>query len=458
MSRLCRRRKLMVAIAFLAALTLVGRFGHVAAAGEGIFVPPPKDAGDTLDTTRDPDETGGLETVRTVNGDVITGKVVEIGGDGVLRLAGPQFSGEVTVLRASLDTVDLYWTLGESALDKIVLTNGDYFLGEVTSISPKAVVLESEVAGIIKVPRNMVTSITFALGEGVLVRSNFINDRLKPWKVRGGKWQVEDGKLVNSSSGSGDAVHTELDQKEAVTFVAKVASDRELRCGLVLFADTTHGQYGRNSVYAAVYNNEYHVGYSRNGRNNTVARRSPGRKIKEGTLRFAYDPETSKARIWLDSTDMGEIDIPHQRVKGRYVMFVSDYPCGASDLQVLRGIVPPHESIEGGEEETDIVEFTTKDQVSATDIALTDGKVVIKTAFGELKPAIEKLGQIVFRKKDRVVAPLGEGDVRVSTTGSRLTIRLKELTEKYLLGTSVWYGDVRIRRNAIKRIEFKLEK
>lgn len=437
---------------------MLGRLGHVATGADGIFVPPPKDAGDTLDTTRDPDAGGGVDSVRTANGDILTGKVTEIGLDGVLRLAGPQFSGEVTILRSSLQTVDLYWTLGESALDKIVIANGDYLLGEVTAISSKAVVLESEVAGPIRIPRKMVTSITFAMGEGVLVRSNFINDRLKPWKIRGGDWLVEDGKLVNTSPGTTDAVHAELDQKEAVTFVAKVASDRDLRCGLVLFADTTHGHYGRNSVYAGVINNEYHVGYSQNGRNNTAARRSPGRKIKDGTLRFAYDPATSKAKIWFDSTDMGEIDIPHKRAKGKYVMFVSNYQSHTADLQVLRGIVPPHESTGAGEDETDIVEFTTKDQVSATDVSLTDGKLVIKTALGKLEPAIEKLAQIIFRKKGREAPPLVEGDVRVSTTGSRFTMQLKELSEKHLLGTSSCYGDVKIRRNAIKRIEFKIGK
>jgi len=451
------RRASAAGIVALMILAASGSLSRVWA-GEGIFVPPPKGADDTLDKGENPDDEGGVDVVKTLQSDLLTGKVLGIGTDGMLRLGGQQFCGEVAVLLRSLESVDLYWTLGESALDKVVLTNADHLLGEVTGVSAKAVVIESEVAGIVRIPRKMVTSISFALGEGVLVGSNFTNGRMKPWKVRGGKWSLADGKLICTSTGTTDAIHAELDLRKAATFVARVKSDRGLRCGMVLFADTTHGQYGRNSVYAAIYNNEYHVGYSLNGRNTTAARRSAGRTLKEATLRFAYDPATSKSRVWCDSTDLGEIDVPEKRERGRYVMFVCDYPSQVMYLQVLQGIVPPYEDLGAGEEEADLIEFTTKDQVSATDLTLADGKLIVKTALGELRPPVERLSQIVFRKKGRQTIPRAEGDVRVYTTGSRLTLQLKELTDKHLLGTSSSWGEVKLRRAAIKRIEFKLGK
>lgn len=448
------RQTIIAAIIAAAALAISGSLTR-ASAGEGIFVPPPRGADETLDGA-EPEAKTIPDIVRTVKNDVLTGKVLSIRPDGLLHLAGSQYNGEVTIVQSALDSVELAWTVAESALDKVTLTNGDHILGEVTSISLETIIVESEIAGAVKIPRNMVTSIRFALGEGTVVGSNFNNARMEPWKSRSGDWSLTDGKLHCTSSGRNDAIHAELDQKGPLTFVAKVKWPKGLRCSLVLFADSTHGQYGRNSIFTMVYNNEYHVGYTQNTRAITVARRSPGRKILEGEIRFAYDPVTSKARLWLDSTDLGEIEIPFKRTTGKYVLFLSDYPSETTYLRVLRGIVPPPENLGAGEEHKDLIEFTTKDKVSAENITLTDGKLVVKTSLGSLTPTVDKVAQIVFRRKGRQRVLLAEGDVRVHTTGSRLTLRLKELTDKHLIGVSGCYGNIKIRRSSIKAIQFKI--
>ncbi len=169
---------------------------------------------------------------------------------------------------------------------------------------------------------------------------------------------------------------------------------------------------------------------------------------------ICYDPGTNKAKLWLDSTDLGEVELPQKRVTGKYVLFVSHYQSKTTYLRVLRGIVPPKEHLGAGEEKMDLIEFITKDKMSATDISLIDGKLLVKTALGILTPSIEKVSQIAFRRDGREPVPTAEGQVIVETTGSRLTVVLKQLTDKHLVGISKCYGDIKIDRNAIKSIQF----
>ncbi len=455
MTRIRNRQAPAFAIAVSVVLSAFVSIGHVIA-GELIFVPPPKGAGETLDDSAKP-RTKALDVVKTLKKDVLRGRVLRIGVDGALRLTGPQFSGEVIVLQRSLESVEMQCIVEEAAMDEVMLTNGDRILGELSVINKDTIVIVSEIAGVIKIPRKMVVSIGFARGKSSLVDSNFATGRMKPWKERGGKWSVKDSKLICSSSSASDAVYVELDQNEAMTFVVKVKSPN-LRCYMVLFADEKTRNYGRNSVYVSVYNNECYMNYCKSARAVTVAKRSPGHPIRDNTLRFAYDPATGKAKMWLDSMDLGEVAMPHKPAVGKYVIFGSDYTCEVSRLQVLRGIVPPHTSLGAGAEDNDTIELTTKDQILAKDLILANGKLSITTPFGVLTPSVEKVGQIVFRKKGREMPETSPNDIVVRTSGSLMTFAIKELTAEHLIGSSNSYGSVKLTRGAIKNIRFNINR
>jgi hypothetical protein len=233
---------------------------------------------------------------------------------------------------------------------------------------------------------------------------------------------------------------------------------RYIDCELVVFADTSDGPYGRSSVVARFFHTQYMVMCTRDGGQNHVVNNSTGRMLTQGTLRLAYDPATNKAHLWIDSTDLGEYAIPMNVGQGNYVMFNARQPCRVTRLRVMRGIVPPAVEEKEVETESHVVRFANKDRVSANDLALADGKLKLKTAFGDVASPLAKVESIAFRPKGIEKPRRQKGDVWVETTDSRLTVQFESLTPEFLVGKSDSLGEVKVRRACIKAIRFNIYK
>ena len=109
---------------------------------------------------------GGLATVLTMQGERFIGNVISIDG-GKLRLTGPQFEGEVRILVSALNRVSpLSQTVKSDGPDRVQLTNGDYLGGKIKAVTEDSLVLESQAAGTLNVPRKLVSAIRFSKGKG----------------------------------------------------------------------------------------------------------------------------------------------------------------------------------------------------------------------------------------------------------------------------------------------------
>ena len=426
-----------------------------------IFVPQPRGAGDTLDTSTKPKDAGARDVVKTVGGDVLNGKVLSIEAEGEARIAGKQFLGDARVRTSALSEVVLGGRAQPSGQDEVILGNGDRLRGELIAVTDTEILLRTGVAGPVKVPRVFAVSLSVGGGASVLLDSDFPSGRMEPWKVRGGSWAVNSGKLTATSSGSSTTVYAPLEQDEAVTFVARVQATggNQLRCYLFLFAENPTETYGRNSVYGYFRTSQWYLGCTSPGRGtNTVTSGPMTASPRGGTLRLAYDPKTGKAKAWFDARLLGECTIPTKPKKGRYVMLTSRYPSQTSRLQVLRGIVAPSgmEISGSAEEGADVVQLGNKDRVSAKDVALAEGRFTITTDFGELAVKADRVRNIVFRRKGRQKPRRRKGDVQVTTSAGRLTVQFQGLTGEHLVGTSDCWGDVKIRRDAVKKVRFNI--
>lgn len=431
--------------------------GIFAAAGEGGGVPIEESAAAKPSEDR-PD------TVRTLAGDILKAKVVGIDADGILTMTGPQFVGKAALRASALDVITLHCTRTESGRDEVRLTNGDRICGTLHSITPQAVVLKTDTAGPLKVVRDSVVYLGLR-GKGtpeVLLETDFANGKMGPWKVRNGDWAVTRGQLTCSSSGGIFAVQAELDQEEALTFVVKVRSlsGPRVEWWAVLFSNDSAVDAGHQSVNAGFYTSQVVIGCSYNGRHIKYRTVPYGQSMQAGTLRFAYDPKTGKVRAWLDSVDLGEYTSPHRPNRGRYVLFQTRYASQVSLLRILRGVVPPSGAPEigaaEGEEETDLVVFRNTDRVSAESVTMSEGNFAIKSAYGKLTVAAEKINYVLFRRDGQVRPRRLKGDVQVRTSTARMTLKLRELSAEHLLGTSSSLGEVTLKRDAIKSIGFHL--
>jgi len=439
-------------------VTLAVADGPVPIGRSEIYVPKPKGEGETLDDSARGDSAAGPDVVATVGGDRLTGTVAEMEADGVLRLSGPQYDGDVLVRVSALDYVALAGENEEPGADEVVLTNADRLLGQLVAITPGAVVLETGAAGPLPISRKVIRSVHIQKGRSVLIESRFASGRMDPWVARGGTWSIGDGCLISQSRGSGEFIYAKLDQKEAVTFVAKVeAISNYVQCFLVLFADTADNMYGRNSVFAMITGSQFYLQHAQNGSTNSIVNRSLGATLRSGVLRFAYDPETGKAQLWLDATDLGEYAVPSKPTNGQYVLFAAQQPIRVRDLQVLRGIVPPSGADVAGEAvQDDVVRFVNKDRVSVTSVALAEGQLTAEASYGELRIPVENVESILFAAKGLEEPRRRKGDVLVQSSAGRFTLQFEKLTREHLIGRSECFGEVKIGRGAIRKIEFNI--
>jgi hypothetical protein len=367
---------------------------------------------------------------------------------------------------STLDTIALKSDQKETGADEVLLTNGDRIVGEVAAITPEAVLIETQAAGRLKIVMRVVRSVSLSQASASVIESNFASGTLEPWVSRGGSWSIAEDTLVCRNRGGGNALYAKLEQKEAVTMVAKVQATEgtPMRCEMVVFADTAEGgpnegRYGRNSLFAMFYDYEYYLNCVREGNTNTIVNRSFGRQVQQGTLRLAYDPGTGKARLWLDSADLGQYDVPNKPAGGQYVIFNSQYPLRVQYLAVLRGIVPPSgEELGSGGPAADetIIEFANKDRVSVTAVALADGQLACTTSYGELKSPVNSVGRVLFGKKGREEPRRQNGDVRVRTAAGRMTFQFERLTADSLVGRSDYLGEVTLKRSAVREIKFNI--
>ena len=431
-----------------------------AAVGREIFVPAPKGAGETLDDSADKGAKGKGDSVTTIRGDRVVGRVVSITEDGHLHLTAPHFVGEVVVLANAIDRIDLTPSRKAASGDFLSLTNGDRIVGEVAGITADHVIIESQATGPIKISRKILQSIAFAQTSATLLESAFKQGRMDPWKPRGGGWTVVNGALQCSSHGSRQTVFAKFEQREAVTMEAKVEATmgRYINCELVLFSDTSDGSYGRNSVVARFYSSQFYLMYTRNGGTNSIMNRSMGRTLRNATVRLAYDPAKSKARVWIDKNDLGEYNVPHKLTKGSYVMFNTRYPCRVHHINVSRGIASPTGETKTTDAATHIIRFANRDRVAANEVKLDDGKVSFETSFGTISAKVDKVQSIVFRSKGLEKPRRLKGDVWVETATSRYTLQFKNLSPEHLIGRSAYLGEVKIRRDCLRRIRFNIYK
>jgi hypothetical protein len=464
------------ALLVLGGLAVSQLAGQVRAVGAAkIFVPQPKGAGDTLDDTAGKDAGSGdkIDVVVTLQGDRLLGNVLSMEAGGKLKLSGTQYEGEVTVLANAVDLLSLRGSDKQSGGDELVLTNGDRLIGSIVGITPEGVLLDTDAAGRLKVALKVIRTLNMNKPENILLESSFGSGRMDPWASRaGGMWNIVDNVLVCNNRGSNmGPLYAKLDQKEAVTMIAKVQAmdGNGLALDMVLFSDANdgssdEGRYGRNSLIARFNNSEAYLQYTVNGSNNHIANRSFNRSVQGGILRLAYDPATNKAQLWLDNAFLGENPVPNRLQQGRFVMINSYYPAKIEWVKVARGIVPPtgDEDLGGpakGETGT-IVQFTNKDRVSVSALSMADGEMVLSTSFGSgpIKCSAKSVARIMFAEKGIEEPRRQPGDVRVSASVGRITVKFDRLTDSELVGHSDYLGDIKVQRSAIREVKFNLYK
>jgi hypothetical protein len=342
--------------------------------------------------------------------------------------------------------------------------------------------LETRAAGLLKIPAAVVRGIRMGGETDVLLETDFLKGEAGPWKTRSrpGTWTLGEGGLIShhgrgDNEGEGPPFYAPLDQKGAITIVArvKVVEGQSLYLGLVVFSDSSvpqdapgdgdaPGSLGTAFVGALFVEDEINLICMRKGGGPGVQQiqRELGREIKGGLLRLAYDPEAAKVRIWIDGDEVETFTFQKPvPTEGKFVMIDADSSVRVESVRVLRGIVPP------GADETALargvtdgkclVIFANSDRVSATRIRTVDGQLEMATDHGDIRCAPALVSRIFFSAKAPPARPPAPAGYALVETGAcRLHLRLDRLTADELVGQSDYLGEVKLRRGAVGRIDF----
>ena len=430
-----------------------------------IYVPQPRGENDTIDTRAigANGAAGAMDNIVTRTGDQVTGKVLEI-ADGKLRLAGPQFDGDVKIKLPGVHEVTFVPPEAIAARDAVAVSNDDMIMGEVTGITADEVTIASDCAGTLKLPRKVVRSIGFGKAAGVMVRTDFAHG-LDPWKVTMGNAAARDGALcIEGANGNYNVITAPVDQTKAVTVDMTIQGTGQYTpCFAVAFcadAGDQNNPWGRTNLLVCNNGTFYSVNAQNNGNNSQVINNRQVRQIPpngSATIRIAYDPQAKKLKYWMDKALIGEHEVGDSAPKsGKYLHIGFQYPCKVKNLTVSAGFSAPADAPGGKDADSDTVFFANKDAVAAAALTLVDGAVTIKTDFGELKSAPEKVDRVVFSPKSVERPRRQKGDVLVTTRNGQYTVKLESLTADVLTGVCDYLGPVKIKRAAIRSIRFSI--
>jgi len=431
-------------------------------AAQDIFVPAPKDADESLDKDARPG--GGSssnEVVITRQGDRLVGRVGDIIIGGKLRLTGPQFVGEALVMSDQLKEVTLSGVSRDAGPDEISLTSGDRLVGELTAITADWVVMESPSMGPVKISRKVVQAVTLGGTRSGIIESRFGQGQTKPFQTYGDTWSIADGMLRCIPKSGNCVVYTRVEKLAPITVEVDMRGyqGNTIYCYLALFSDNANSSYGNNSAFIELRSGQLRMQYAYHG-SRSISSKSINSNLKSAVIRFAYDPSSRKAQVWLDGKQMGEYAVPGGWNPGRYVMLRPVHPCQIKSMRVMHGIVPPsgRPAAGGGGGGTHTVEMAGKNRVTAKSVTMAEGAFTIETPHGRITPPIKDIRSIVFGKAGLEQPRRRSGDVRVETAGSRMVLQFQKLTRDYLVGYSEYMGAIKIQRDAVKRIQFNIYK
>jgi hypothetical protein len=389
-------------------------------------------------------------------------EIMTVGEDARMLLRAPFLDGEARVLLSHVQRIRLRSRSQEGGRDYVLMTNDDRLVGRATAITAQTVTVETEAMGTVEIPRNVVRSISSSRASESLVENDFRIDTLDPWRKLRGDWWVEDGVLgCNDSSGPPYAITAQIAQDGPITLEVLVDASEQRRfyVELILFSSDTGSNFlGRNCLHIGFTSTGYWINVRENNRqtriggggNHEVA------NARRGLLRAAYDPGNGKVYVWGNAALLGEHMAKNAPQAGKFVIIRCNLPHKIEYIRLSSGISPPAGVTDDAAEDTAAIVLANGDRFSAKTLTMTDGVVTAGIALAELPFQMETVRRIVFCKAGSELPRRNRGDVRVHTHRSVITVKLQRLTADELIGTADYLGPVRVRRDAIRSIDFNI--
>ncbi len=363
----------------------------------------------------------------------------------------------------------------------VFLTNGDQIQGQLLSVSPTIVELQTTFGARLKLNRLMISQVKISESRKLLYRGP---NGLDGWQqnAESPRWTYTNGQLHSSSAGS-IARNFEFPAECRIAFDA--SSDGPFSLKLNLFSsDITSDRpasgyelyFHQQTVTARNAKTLKVLGYTRNA--------GALQENEKARIEIRYSEKTSKLALFVDQ-ELIEIwtdPAPEHKPDGKGLHFVTvqDTTVHISKIEVSHwdpeidplpdpensAVNPPMPLDDGMENpaastkpapKSDRFELRNGDSLVGEVLSILGEQITLKTPFRDVTLPIEALRNILLQPVSLERCKRENGDVRVSTTdGSILVFRLLTLHDGLLTGHSQNFGDATFDLSAFQRIDFNI--
>jgi hypothetical protein len=435
----------------------------------------------------------GQETeIHCTDGSRIRGSLLGIGSDRV-EFGADFLAAPVPLRLDKILDISLPTHAGEQQGDHIAtvtLSNGDILRGELSGVNDTEIRLKTWYAGELVFRRVMVDTLEIKdRPELIYAGPNGLDGWVQETE---GTWVHENGALRSKGSGS-IARELELPAKTRFAFDLEWRSTPKLR--FVFFSDTVAVDQPRNS-YELIFQGRYvqlQKRWSKNDRGGSMT-------LGSHTVREFQNKEKCRIEVLVDRKaglirllvndrvvkDWTDPD-PESGQFGGGIHFATQdpSPVRVSRIEVtswdgiLDGSPPADDEIFMDEDDSpppaveaepdpSRIRLRNNDQIAGEVLAIGEGKVKLKTSFGEINLPVSRLRTFALRTKearDPANWEMGlyeepkryNGDVRAwFPDGGSVTFRLTGVENGKLTGTAQTFGEAVFDQKAFSRIEFNI--
>jgi hypothetical protein len=421
-----------------------------------------------------------LATVRFSNNDRLSGSIESLTTERlvwkspILAQASPFFLKNVL----DLTLVPERRELAANHEARLSLTNGDEVRGQLVAVAEDFVELETWFAGRVKFNRLMISGIEINERRNLIFRGP---DGLGGWVQSGAQpaWDYQNAAFRSGSAGS-IARDVALPDECSVAFDAAWRGSLGLR--VALFSKDTSSDrpssgyeltFQQRSIYLRSSKTQRFLGHTPHAtalQENERARIEVRASLKSGKICVLVDDVL--VDVWTDP-DIADTEV------GRGIHFIAQ---NALLVQVSRievaewdgevGELPDRQAGGGmdefgGEAERRLrkvdkpkagrMELRNGDSITGEVLAISEGRIVVKTPFREVRLPIENLRSVALKPVALERCKRENGDVRGwFPDGSSLVFRLDRVRPGILTGYSQNFGVADFKLAAFNRIEFNI--
>jgi hypothetical protein len=344
---------------------------------------------------------------------------------------------------------------------RVALTNGDEFPGNIISLDDKTLVFDTWYAGRLSIPRAMLRRITPVSDSDSVVYQGPAG--LDGWTVGhvglGRSWTYRDGAFIGTNFGT---IGRDVNLPDMSNIAFDVALRGNGQFSISIYSDRTDNS---GNCYMLMLTNGYTAlqRFSRLGGSNDLGSTQMLNIIRHDKSRVELRTDKAKKTIWLliDHKIVKEWNDPGDfNGDGHNIIFA----CQPGTYVKISNIIvskwngkfdDSSNATPAGEQ--DSVQLANEDKVSGRLESIQDGKAKLASAYAELNIPLDRISQLDLAASHSDQAKPNPSDVRAYfPEGGSVTMQLYQWDTRACTGYSPNFGQASFSPNAFTRILFNL--